>query len=42
MGTKNIGHLNAFSDKIKNSNFDKIMEKVKQVHDIVEVYKPKN
>jgi len=42
MGTLEIGHLNAFSDKIKNSDFDKIMNRVKEVHDIVESYKPKN
>jgi len=39
MGTKDIGHLNAFSDKIQNSNFDKIMKKVKDIHDIIINYK---
>lgn len=41
IGTLNIGHLNAFSDKIQNSNFDKIMNKVKEVHNILEQYKGK-
>lgn len=39
LGTLEIGHLNAFSDKIKNSNFDKIMDRVKSVYNIVEKYK---
>lgn len=34
----NIGHLNAFGDKIPNHNFDKIMEKVKEVYYIINKY----
>jgi len=39
IGTLNIGHLNAFSDKIQNSNFDKIMKKVEEVYNILSNYK---
>jgi len=39
IGTLDIGHLNAFSDKIQNSNFNKIMDKVQEVHHLLEAYK---
>lgn len=39
IGTLENGHLNAFSDKIQNHNFNKIMDKVKEVHNIVQQYK---
>lgn len=39
IGTLDIGHLNAFSDKIQNSNFDKIMARVEEVYKIVDKYK---
>jgi oligoribonuclease NrnB/cAMP/cGMP phosphodiesterase (DHH superfamily) len=35
----NIGHLNAFSDKIQNSNFDKIMTRIQEVSKIIEPFK---
>lgn len=38
IGNLNIGHLNAFSDKLKESNFDKIMKKVEDVYKIVIPY----
>lgn len=39
VGSTDIGHLNAFSAKIKDSNFDKIMSRVEEVHGIVEQYR---
>jgi len=41
IGTLNNGHLNAFSVKIHNSNFDKIMDRVQEVQGILAQYKPK-
>lgn len=38
IGTLDIGHLNAFSDKIIDSNFDKIMAKVEEGYNIVKPY----
>ena len=38
IGTLNVGHLNAFSDKIQNSNFDKIMNRVEEVYKILAAY----
>jgi len=40
MGKLDIGHLNAFSIKVENSNFEKIMKKVQELTEIINENKP--
>ena len=39
IGDINIGHLNAFSAKIQNSTFDKLIKRIEEVSQIVKKYK---
>jgi len=40
MGKLDIGHLNAFSLKVENSNFEKLMGKVQEIINIININKP--